>query len=270
MSRRGIVRLVIGAAEVDDLGVDTPEGIIVGECRRRVTVSGGDHRALRVAVSPVPAELPRGRGVSCRRPRSSDASRSDTVISLFSGVERARSWPARALAGLLTTFAARGLLLRLVSAASAAAAAATLAAARALAALAGGTGRVRDRRRPRLTHSFLSQLLVLLVVLDAWPMIFRHLCTPSFATFARIPHSCGKDTWPAPLPGPDDVGVTLREASPRSVAVRNNLLSLGLGALVHQVGRFGLAPENRACQLFDLLVGGVWRYWRHLRVAANV
>ena len=27
----GIVRLVIGAAEVDDLGVDTPEGIIVGE-----------------------------------------------------------------------------------------------------------------------------------------------------------------------------------------------------------------------------------------------
>jgi hypothetical protein len=27
----GTVRLVIGAAEVDDLGVDTPEGIIVGE-----------------------------------------------------------------------------------------------------------------------------------------------------------------------------------------------------------------------------------------------
>ena len=47
-------------------------------------------------------------------------------------------------------------------------------------------------------------------------------------------------------------------------------MSLGLGTLIHQVERFGVAFENRACQLFDLLVGGVWRYRWHLRVAVNV
>jgi integrase/recombinase XerD len=56
---KGIVRLVISAAEVDDLGVDTPEG---DQCGRGVVQgppgSGGDHRALRMAVSPLPAELP--------------------------------------------------------------------------------------------------------------------------------------------------------------------------------------------------------------------
>ena len=55
----GIVRLVIGAAEVDDLGVDTPEGDHRGRgVVQGSPVSGGDHRALRVAVSPLPAELP--------------------------------------------------------------------------------------------------------------------------------------------------------------------------------------------------------------------
>ena len=55
----GIVRLVIGAAEVDDLGVDTPEGDQRGRgVVQGPPVSGGDHRALRMAVSPLPAELP--------------------------------------------------------------------------------------------------------------------------------------------------------------------------------------------------------------------
>jgi hypothetical protein len=55
----GIVRLVIGAAEVDDLGVDTPEGDHRGRgVVQGPPVSGGDHRALRMAVSPLPAELP--------------------------------------------------------------------------------------------------------------------------------------------------------------------------------------------------------------------
>ena len=56
----GTVKLVSGAAEADDLGVDTlhrrdhrGRGVVQGS-----PVSGGDHRALRVAVSPVPAELP--------------------------------------------------------------------------------------------------------------------------------------------------------------------------------------------------------------------
>ena len=55
-----------------------------------------------------------------------------------------------------------------------------------------------------------------------------------------------------------------------SAAVRNELLGFGLRALIHQVQRFGVAFENRGCQLLDLLVGGVWRYRRHLRVAAHV
>ena len=56
----------------------------------------------------------------------------------------------------------------------------------------------------------------------------------------------------------------------RSAAVRDELLGFGLGTLIHQVERFGVALENRGCQLLDLLVGGVWRYRRHLRVAANI
>ena len=45
----GIVRLVIGAAEVDDLGVDTPEGDHRGRgVGAGPPVSGGDHRALRI------------------------------------------------------------------------------------------------------------------------------------------------------------------------------------------------------------------------------
>ena len=78
------------------------------------------------------------------------------------------------LARLLSALAASSFLLGLVSAAAAAAAATTLGAARALAAPAGGPRRVRDRRRPRLIHSFLPQTFVLLVVLDTGSMIFCH------------------------------------------------------------------------------------------------
>jgi hypothetical protein len=47
-ARNGIVRLVISAAEVDDLGVDTPEGDQRGRgVVQGPPVSGGDHRALR-------------------------------------------------------------------------------------------------------------------------------------------------------------------------------------------------------------------------------
>jgi hypothetical protein len=64
------------------------------------------------------------------------------------------------LARLPSALAASSFLLGLVSAAAAAAAATTLGAARALAAPAGGPRRVRDRRRPRLIHSFLPQTFV--------------------------------------------------------------------------------------------------------------
>ena len=47
MSRRGIVRLVIGSAEVDDLQVDRRRGITVNEVSARVTGMQRDHRALR-------------------------------------------------------------------------------------------------------------------------------------------------------------------------------------------------------------------------------
>ena len=70
----------------------------------------------------------------------------------------------------------RLLLLRLIPATAATAAATALAAARALAAPTGGSRRVRDRRGPRLAHSFLAQTFVLLVVLHAWTMIFCHPC----------------------------------------------------------------------------------------------
>ena len=76
------------------------------------------------------------------------------------------------LARLLSALTPSSFLLGLVSAAAAAATA--LGASRALAAPAGGSRRVRDRRRPRLIHSFLPQSFVLLVVLDTWSMIFCH------------------------------------------------------------------------------------------------
>ena len=78
------------------------------------------------------------------------------------------------LARLLSARAASSFLLGLISAAAAAAAATTLGAARARAAPAGGPRRVRDRRRPRLIHSFRPQTFVLLVVLDTGSMIFCH------------------------------------------------------------------------------------------------
>ena len=54
----GIVRLVISAAEVDDLGVDTPEGDSVGEVSYKGQRYPAEIIALRMAVSPLPAELP--------------------------------------------------------------------------------------------------------------------------------------------------------------------------------------------------------------------
>lgn len=52
--------------------------------------------------------------------------------------------------------------------------------------------------------------------------------------------------------------------------MRKDLLRLGFRALVHQVKRFGLALEERACQLFGLFVGGMRGYRRHLGVTTDV
>src|SRR5215212_8149176 len=79
-----------------------------------------------------------------------------------------------ALRGCLAALAAGRLLLGGVAAAAAAARLPAPAAAAALAAAARGALRVRDRRCPRLAHALLAKALVLLVVLDAGSVIFRH------------------------------------------------------------------------------------------------
>src|SRR4051794_27662652 len=83
--------------------------------------------------------------------------------AIRSGRASAVRLPAALRAGLL--------LLRAVAAAARAARLLALAAAAALAALRGGVRRVGDLRRALLAHALLLESLVLLVVLDARPVI---------------------------------------------------------------------------------------------------
>src|SRR3977135_587797 len=79
---------------------------------------------------------------------------------------------------LLSPLSSSCSFLRTVAAASAAAALAALAAATALAPAAGRALRVGDRSCARLAHPLLAQAFVLLVVLDARPVILRHQSPP--------------------------------------------------------------------------------------------
>src|SRR5438552_11256045 len=56
---------------------------------------------------------------------------------------------------------------------------------RLLAAAAGGARRVRDLRRPLLRHALLLQLLVLLLVFDAWSLSRHGLTVPDRPCFTR-------------------------------------------------------------------------------------
>src|SRR5579884_824050 len=94
-----------------------------------------------------------------------------------------RRWmksPARRTSGrcgrLLAALSARGHLLRVVATAARAAALAACARAAALPASARRSLGIRDGGRTRLAHALLAKALVLLVVLDAGPVVLGHLC----------------------------------------------------------------------------------------------